>query len=321
MEISEDKHNEDVQDGLQEKDRKSEMLNTHMYLWSVSMEPVVVFVLLRLNELEKKPESRHDLINFIRSIGNITYLISPRQLLSEMPAAEMAMYGEEVTFNIRLGCTASSKSFSLRDTHKLASILTFPGKNKKAHAQSFRSFRGFYDRMDTSTDQTKATLHSFQEYILKQVKQLSQRTGSVLLYGDAEANSRCRENVQNYFTSLSEKSGVTEEDFTRQIIMRSYEHTTIPAEKLLNMLKEAKYLSVNELDHSILYTQGFRKPKPVDSNDAERKYLTEWERFYRPRSKPTEQENLGFSALSIRKRKSDVPSLFQYKRPRVTIDI
>ncbi|XP_045194203.2 uncharacterized protein LOC123549832 [Mercenaria mercenaria] len=317
METNEESQNsEQLEMAAVSEDKKQSLLNSPLYLWPVGIEPDVVYVILKLGAAEKKPETMHHFKDFVKSIGDVTYVVSPKYMLMSHVSKENAVSeGEEVTLNVRLGSTESKKTFQLKDTSALGSVLIFPGKRKPFQGKSFKRFRRMFDRMDTSTDTAKETLRGFQEYVLKTVKHLSQSTGAALLYDDADANVRCRDSLQEYLKSLSESNGVSEEEFSKELLRRSFEIATVPADTLVNLLMKTGYLQINEVDMSVTYTPGYRKQKYMEQGTAESSFLREWERFYKQMDKPSDIEMGTYS----RKRKHHMP-LFDYKRQRI-IDV
>ncbi|XP_060587261.1 uncharacterized protein LOC132742798 [Ruditapes philippinarum] len=317
METSNDCGNQNHQEEPADvEERKQSLLNSPLFLWPVGIEPEVVHVILKLWATEKKPETLHQFKTFVKSVGHITYVASPRYvLMSKISKENKIDEGDEITLNVRLGSSISVKTFQLNNTSALGSVLIYPGKRKPAKGKSFQRIRSMFDRMDTSSDTSRETLRGFQEYILKTVKQLSQRTGAIMLFDDAEANERCRDNLRKYLSSLTECNGVSGNEFSNEMMKLACEQTTVPIENLINLLLKAGYLQINEVDQSVTYTPGYRRNKFIDKAGAEATFLRGWEAFYKQTEEPSDIEMGSYT----RKRKFQMP-LFTLKRQRL-IDI
>lgn len=317
METSEENGSvvDEMDPGVYEENQR-DVLNAPLYLLPICLDPEVAHVILKLVQAEKRPENMHDLRNFIKSIGDNAYVVSPKHILSKIAKETKDVYeDEEIVLNVRLGSIESKKTIQLKDTNTLGAILTFPGKNRILQGKSFRLLHHSFDHMDTSRDRTRDILRGFQEYILKTAKLLSQRTGAQLLFDDADANNRCGENLRQYLASLLGGNGISEEEFSKELARRSYEFTTVPVEELVNLLMNAGYLTINETDMSITYTPGYRKQKHVDTAIAESSYLREWERFYKQKQEPSEEMG---ASLFGRKRKFKMPTYsFYRKKPKI----
>lgn len=303
------------------EEKRQKLLNSPTYLWPVGIDPEAVYVIIKIMQAEKKPETLQDFKHFVKSIGDITYVTSPKYILSNVAnqVPDSTLDNEDVILNVHLGSVESKKSFQLTDTCALGNVLTFPGKQRPYKGKSFRQLQRTFGRMDASLDSTKEIFRAFQEYVLKTAKLLSQRTGATLLFDDAESNARCRDSLQEYLASLSGNNGISEEVFSKELIRRSYELSTVPADTLVKLLIASGYLTISEVDMSVTYTPGYRSSKNVDTSSAESKYLQEWERFYKQtHSEPTDVD---MSASSCRrKRKTQMP-LYTFRKRQRIIDI
>lgn len=301
--------------------KQQKLLNSPTYLWPVGIDPEAVYVIIKLMQAEKKPETMQDFIQFVQSIGDITYVTSPRYILwnAAHQVPNSAFDNEVVTLNVHLGSVHSKKTFRLTDSCALGAVLTFPGKQRPYKGKSFRQLQRNFGRMGASLDSTKEVFRAFQEYVLKTAKLLSQRTGATLLFDDPESNARCRDSLQEYLKSLSGRNGISQEEFSKELIRRTYEQSTVPADTLVKLLIASGYLTISEVDMSVTYTPGYRSAKFVDTSSAESRYLQEWERFYKQTHSDSADVDMSASSCG-RKRKTQMP-LYTFRKKQRIIDI
>lgn len=303
-------------------ERRLNVINQPMFVWPLSLEPEIAFVLLQLFETENKPKTREEIKDFIKIHGNVLYVVSPTKALLEINeniGARNTMKSTEtgVSLNIYLG---SSDNMADTDTATwLASVLKVSSKDKRFKLNKMENLLHDFGQMSTSSDTVKKKLCSFQHSVLNTAKHLALRTGSVLLFDDNEADRRCERELEIY---LKNNSIDDADALSKAIVKLCLEQSTVPVENLVSLLVKDGYLDINEMDETVQYKKGMQFVKSTkDDARIEERFLNGWETYNKHSVDETcvEMQQASTSSCS-RKRRNDSGGTCCTKKQR-TVEI
>ncbi|KAL4234638.1 hypothetical protein ACF0H5_006279 [Mactra antiquata] len=284
----------------------SKVFNQPAFLWPVSLQPEVVYILLRLYDSVEQPKNVLEIIDNIHANSDIMYVASPKYALIDIASQHMTDKSRvdrdrHVALNVYMGLDYVRGNNDT--TTWLASVLSPPNKMKKTKKDKMAILDEQFSKMNTSTDHVKEQLSNFQQSVLHIAKHMAQSTGNILLYNNSEANKRSEEKLKTF---VDTKMVDIRDEFYNVVVKTCLDYETVSIDYLVDLLEKHEYLEVrDDTDRTIQYKKTAHFPSSsIDDKQSEQAFLHYWEMYYKP---PSDQDSQQVSGIisPARKRRND----------------
>ncbi|KAL3860248.1 hypothetical protein ACJMK2_010398 [Sinanodonta woodiana] len=247
-------------------DIPQEMTAENWTLLQLYLTPEIAEATLFLCGLSTKPENLSDLRNCLEPICKITYVASPKCILSSF-AKNTTLQPNDFRFsdvNIFLGMTCNKESIKLTDGDKLSSYLRISSKVQKKYLTDTQSGRCPVVPMDTGDTESEnngpgfENLKRFQEYVLEQAKIISRRDRASLVFNSEQAANQCKLDllkwIQNKKEEITDDQFITSKELTDKLIHLGLHLDRMPVDTVVKSLEECGYIKISE--SKVTYNNG-----------------------------------------------------------------
>ncbi|KAL3872635.1 hypothetical protein ACJMK2_035850 [Sinanodonta woodiana] len=220
----------------------------------------------------KKPETLFDLRKCLEPFCKITYVASPKCILSSFVENKKLQPKDfrRRDVNIFLGKTYNKESIKLTDGDTLASYLRISSKEMKKYFPDTQSGRYPVIPMDKGDAKSELkdpgfeNLKKFQKFVLEKAKDISRTKRTTLVFNSEPAAIKCKSDVMEWIQKhktkdIADDHFITSKELRDKIIDIGLYSDRMPVDTVVKNLEECGYIKIS--DSNVIYIDGFDRRK------------------------------------------------------------